>query len=62
MEEKTLAEKCFAYRVAFDLTQAEMAQQCNVHWLTIHNCEAGKNLRRMTAAKISSVVNALEDK
>lgn len=55
--EKTLAEKCFAYRVKYGLSQQEMAKKCRVHWLTINNCEHGKNVSKMTEAKILSVVS-----
>jgi len=53
---KTLAERCFEYRVAHDLSQQEMAKLCRVHWLTINNCENGKTVSKMTAAKIMAVI------
>lgn len=56
MDEKTLAEKCFEYRVANDLNQTEMAALCKLHQQTIHNCESGKRIGRMSAAKICAVI------
>ena len=51
-----MAQACIDYRAAHDLTQAELAARLNVHRQTILNVEAGRNISKITEAKLRRII------
>lgn len=58
----TLQEKMVTYRAKHNISQSELANQCNLSLQTVHSIESGlQTPSRVTEAKIRLVVDKEEE-